>query len=162
MLSDILHACDCVVAQNEAKTTAIIYRCVKNDPTCLEKRNEFGATPLHLAVLSFQRYLVQLLLRFQVDKNATTTDNLHTPLHYAVRCGDVGIVEDLIKANANILARDAEGCTPLHWAAEAGHTEIAQLLLQHGASATMKNQYDELPCDMFLATSNPELFCLLS
>mmetsp|Transcript_6726 Transcript_6726/g.8336 ORF Transcript_6726/g.8336 Transcript_6726/m.8336 type:complete len:141 (+) Transcript_6726:1288-1710(+) len=137
MFFDITQACDGSFAQNEAKTTAIIYRCVKTDASCVNTRNEDGATPLHLAVLSFQRYLVQLLIRFQADTNATTHE-LHTPLHYAARCGDIEIVSDLIRADADIYARDYEGCTPLHLAAEGGHVEIAELLLRHGASPLEK------------------------
>jgi ankyrin repeat protein len=43
------------------------------------------------------------------------------------------IVELLITEGANVNARDGAGRTPLSYAKEEGHTEIAEMLLKHGA-----------------------------
>ncbi len=39
----------------------------------------------------------------------------HTPLHHAVRIGDVAVVETLLSAAADVNAVDNQEATPLHW-----------------------------------------------
>ena len=57
-----------------------------------------------------------------------------TPLHYAVHRGYVEIVQLLLTAGADVMAREGSSDTiPLHWAAEGGHLEVARLLVDHGA-----------------------------
>jgi RNA polymerase sigma factor (sigma-70 family) len=57
-----------------------------------------------------------------------------TPLHYAAHRGYVEIVQLLLTAGADVMAREGSSDTiPLHWAAEGGHLEIARLLVDRGA-----------------------------
>ncbi|MBN1508754.1 MAG: ankyrin repeat domain-containing protein [Sedimentisphaerales bacterium] len=56
-----------------------------------------------------------------------------SPLHDAIRRGDVGKVRSLLEQGANVDKRDAEGLTPLHLAAWKGNAECVALLLGKGA-----------------------------
>jgi len=60
-----------------------------------------------------------------------------SPLHYAVLCGLLSIVESLvIESPKDVHSRDCDHkYTPLHLASELGHVEIARLLVEHGADA---------------------------
>lgn len=61
---------------------------------------------------------------------------LRAPLQHAVMQGDVGLSQKLIRAGADV------GCS-LHAAAQGGHGEIANLLLEKGASPNAKDGRDE-------------------
>uniref|UniRef100_A0A1I8ATV8 ANK_REP_REGION domain-containing protein n=1 Tax=Steinernema glaseri TaxID=37863 RepID=A0A1I8ATV8_9BILA len=57
-----------------------------------------------------------------------------TALHVAASKNYMQIIVPLIKAGANVHARDIDGWTPLHAAAHWGHVEACRLLLENGAS----------------------------
>nr|AFV33485.1 ankyrin domain protein [Wolbachia endosymbiont of Drosophila simulans] len=47
-----------------------------------------------------------------------------TSLHYAVKNGNVGKINDLIKGGKNVDAQDEQGWTPLRWAATGSYTKV--------------------------------------
>lgn len=69
-----------------------------------------------------------------------------TPLHRVAKRGDADALADLIKAGANVNARDKSGNTPLHFAATNGHVSVIETLLRYGAdvNARGKNHYTPL------------------
>ncbi len=54
-----------------------------------------------------------------------------TPLHHAAAFGNVGAIHVLLKAGADVNARNNRGATPLHWSA--ADAEKTRLLLDKGA-----------------------------
>lgn len=54
-----------------------------------------------------------------------------TPLHRASLFGNLEIIKELIKYQANINEKDACGWTPLHHATYNGHLEIVEELIKH-------------------------------
>ncbi|KHJ95116.1 ankyrin repeat protein [Oesophagostomum dentatum] len=62
-----------------------------------------------------------------------------TALHVAAAKGYTQLLELLIKAGGNILARDKDGWTPLHAAAHWAEKDSCKILLEHGASVTDTN-----------------------
>jgi ankyrin repeat protein len=54
-----------------------------------------------------------------------------TPLHHAAAFGNVGAIQVLLKAGADVNARNNRGATPLHWSA--ADAEKTRLLLDKGA-----------------------------
>lgn len=56
-----------------------------------------------------------------------------TPLHYAVINNHISIVAALIKAGADVNARDDGGVTPLFNSELFGHSRITEVLMEAGA-----------------------------
>lgn len=61
------------------------------------------------------------------------TDMQSTPLHFASFYGHNNVVKKLLKAGANIEAKEFEGFTPLLFASQEGRLEIVLKLLRCGA-----------------------------
>lgn len=89
----------------------------------------------------------RLLNEKLVDINVTTPDGL-SGLHEAVICGNLELIEYLIKNGAYIDCGDYEGWTPLHAAASLGQAKVVSLLLDYGASATIVNCENLLAYDL--------------
>jgi ankyrin repeat protein len=100
---------------------------------------EKGFTPLHVAAGQGDLATVTSLL--DCGGVNALDDHKATPLHYA--SGDTGgntqVIALLLKAGANLEAKDADGDTPLSWAAESGHVEAVRFLLQAGAKPDSRN-----------------------
>ncbi len=72
----------------------------------------------------------------KLDEHSMRVDS--TALHLAARNGHLGIVQDLVQANAKVDAEDFVGQTPLMEAAMYAQGDVAQFLLQKGANANHK------------------------
>lgn len=57
------------------------------------------------------------------------------------------MVEVLLKAGANVNAKDNEGATPLHYAAMNDATKLAELLLKAGANVNEKTHSGITPIE---------------
>ena len=97
--------------------------------------NELGVSPLYLALENGFPALATRLLEAGANP-ALPRESGETPLMTAARRGEATIVQALLKRGANVNARTAKfGQTALMWAA--GHPRIVELLLQHGADASV-------------------------
>ena len=67
-------------------------------------------------------------------------DAKEAPLHVASRCGNLEIVELLVKHGANISAVDAKGRTCLHCAVQSGHNSCLRFLLQTGCQEIIEER----------------------
>jgi ankyrin repeat protein len=85
-------------------------------------------------------------------------DNGNTPLHCAAVLGRTRIAERLIRRGAALEARDFAGATPLRRGAGFipgvghGHADTAALLLRHGANLDARNNWNDTPVAVGLAT----------
>lgn len=73
------------------------------------------------------------------------TENSQTVLMIAARKGHVAIVEALLRAKADVNARNKEGETALHVAAFEGRTDAVKALLAKGADANAKDNNGVAP-----------------
>ncbi|MEM6434790.1 MAG: ankyrin repeat domain-containing protein [Cyanobacteria bacterium P01_D01_bin.115] len=104
--------------------------------------------PLIEATLAGELDAVRSHLQTGTDPNVVY--NTNTALTYAARDGFTEIAHELIEAGAEVNWIDGEGVTPLILAAFKGHTELAALLLNHGADPTVKDQWDRTALDYAL------------
>ena len=84
-----------------------------------------------------------------------------TPLHRAVRQGDVKAVERLLAEGADVNARDKYENTPLHLAAGEGNVRIAEMLLAKGASLAAVSSSGDTPLHRAARAGNVEAMKLL-
>ncbi|XP_056271467.1 oxysterol-binding protein-related protein 1 isoform X2 [Pseudoliparis swirei] len=81
-----------------------------------------------------------------------------TPLHLACYFGHKDVVEELLKAGADVNLPNNVGDTPLHKAAFTGRKEVVMLLLRYDASAAVINGTAQIPKDV---TQNAEITGML-
>uniref|UniRef100_A0A8D2MH86 Oxysterol-binding protein n=1 Tax=Zonotrichia albicollis TaxID=44394 RepID=A0A8D2MH86_ZONAL len=77
---------------------------------------------------------------FDINCKGRSKSNMGwTPLHLACYFGHAVVVEDLLKAGADVNVLNDMGDTPLHRAAFTGRKEVVMLLLQHNADPSIVN-----------------------
>lgn len=105
-----------------------------------------GWTPLHEATFKGHEPCAIALVRLGARVNQSVdrggSNAKATPLKYAARCNSVPMVKALIKAGAEVDAKDTEGSTPLMQAASSDQgVDVARLLLEAGANIHARNKY---------------------
>lgn len=112
---------------------------------------EFGRTPLELAVLRGEVEMARMLIEAKADPEARWYDG--TQLMQAVESGYQRMTALLLEKYPDMLhQKNSEGDAPLHMAARKGHAEITAMLIDAGADATLKNGKNRTP--LYLAQAN--------
>jgi ankyrin repeat protein len=97
----------------------------------------FFITPLMMAVLNFDlpsvRLLIQKGVNTEVGDKELESGGGRTALHYAARFGIEPIVEELVRAKANVNAIDNYTATPLWYASRHRHIGTVRFLLSNDA-----------------------------
>ncbi|XP_035025880.1 oxysterol-binding protein-related protein 1 isoform X1 [Hippoglossus stenolepis] len=110
---------------------------------------------------------IQRLLQSRVDQGSSLNLNCRssgksssgwTPLHMASYFGHREVVEELLKAGADVNLQNNMGDTPLHKAAYTGRKEIVLLLLRFDAGANIINGTAQIPQDV---TEDDEIITML-
>ncbi|XP_060099880.1 oxysterol-binding protein-related protein 1 isoform X2 [Heteronotia binoei] len=92
---------------------------------------------------------------FNINCKGRSKSNLGwTPLHLACYFGHTSVVEDLLKAGAEVNVLNDMGDTPLHRAAFTGRKEVAMLLLEYDADTSTVNGNGQTAKDV---THNKEI-----
>ena len=107
----------------------------------IHRINRFGETALMLAAWKNRREAMQWLLQRGARPNRA--DREWTALHYATFSGHADLVDDLLKAGADINARSTNGSTVIMMAAREGHGTLAQRLMAAGANPAIQNDFNE-------------------
>nr|XP_033789942.1 ankyrin repeat domain-containing protein 12 isoform X2 [Geotrypetes seraphini] len=113
----------------------------------VNKRNERGETPLHMAAIRGDVSQVKELIGLGANVNVKDFAGW-TPLHEACNMGYYDVAKVLIAAGADVNTQGLDDDTPLHDAASSGHREIVKLLLRHGGNAYQANKHGERPVDI--------------
>jgi ankyrin repeat protein len=114
---------------------------VEHDPSCVNVKDIYKRTSLHEAAYGefpdkAEEYckIVNFLLDNGSKIDPQDKDGF-TPLHSAIRCGNLRIVKILVRRGADINKVDFYlGVTPFYIAVVFGHLEIIKYLLKKGAS----------------------------
>ncbi|KAB5528448.1 hypothetical protein PHYPO_G00140320 [Pangasianodon hypophthalmus] len=113
----------------------------------IHRRNKFGETRLHLAVMKGDLQFVKDII--EVGASVNLADNAGwTPLHEAVLGHNYTIAETLLKAGALVNSVGHEGITPLQDAVQLGNFKLVHLLLKWGADPLLKNQKGDNAIDL--------------
>ena len=108
-------------------------------------KNEFGDTALHDASYHSDPAVVEELLKYGADVNASGEQEA-TPLHIAE---DPSVIKILLQYGADMNALSKGGNTPLHVKAEKKESsEALKVLLKHRANANARNDQGETPVDI--------------
>ncbi|WP_448218487.1 ankyrin repeat domain-containing protein [Endozoicomonas sp. 2B-B] len=99
-------------------------------------------TPLILASNEGDEVIVDHLLKAGAEVNTARTEDGATALMVAAQRGRTNCVKLLLKARANVNARNVTGATPLYFAAEKGRTGCVKLLLNAGADRNIPKTSD--------------------
>ncbi|KAM4729416.1 B-cell lymphoma 3 protein isoform 1-T2 [Anableps anableps] len=106
--------------------------------------DRFGVTALHVASALDYEDMVQFLLDREADPSAATLLDQQTPLHYATKNDAVRAIRLLLQSGASISCTDYKQRMPLQLAANIGCSEAAQVLLELGANAGVKDSDGQL------------------
>ena len=106
----------------------------------IEARDRAGGTPLLRAVERGDHELVQLLVDYGADVNASDVRRGATAVHRAVARRDLDLIRYLLSHGAYINARDRYGSTPLDWTdspltggGRPDTLSVVHLLIENGA-----------------------------
>ncbi|MEG5038185.1 MULTISPECIES: ankyrin repeat domain-containing protein [unclassified Microcoleus] len=109
--------------------------------------DEYGNTPLHLAVDRGSQDIAELLIANGARVNARN-ENGQTPLYRAIAIGHNEIAALLINNGTDVNNIDGSGTTPLHKAAHYGTVKILKLLIAKGAEINIQDNQRKTPLDI--------------
>jgi serine/threonine-protein phosphatase 6 regulatory ankyrin repeat subunit A/serine/threonine-protein phosphatase 6 regulatory ankyrin repeat subunit B len=100
-----------------------------------------GATPLFCAVAKGKTEVVIHLIGNGADVNLCEGGPFSfSPLHAAVQCGNLKVMDCLIKAGANMNVRNSKGATPLFCAVAEEKTNAVIHLVKCGADVNIRKR----------------------
>lgn len=115
---------------------------------CTARRAEL--TPLVEAARSGDVHAIRSLCVHGADPDQPSGVNDWTPLLHAVHTKQLQSVAALLDAGAKVNRATSSGMTPLMLAAGYGQHDVVELMLAHGANATLHDEAGEVALDYAL------------
>lgn len=123
-------------------------RDIKRLERMVSQLKEYNAKLL-MSVNSGEINKIKQYLELGADINSTNGSLTGlTPLHLAVKNGNLDIVNFLVKAQADLETKTKSGDTPLHLAIISGKIEIIQCLIDAETNINVKNNFGITPIDL--------------
>ncbi|KAF6146080.1 hypothetical protein GIB67_033439 [Kingdonia uniflora] len=116
--------------------------------------------PLHTLAASGEFYLVDALLKHNVDINAADKDGL-TALHKAILCKKQAVANYLLRESANPLVRDKEGATLMHYAVQIASLPTIKILLLYNVEINLADDDGWTPLHLAVQTRRTDVVRLL-
>ena len=125
-------------------------------------QGEKNTTPLHLALRKCRPMISQKLLDHGADPNAKDRQG-QTPLQLLLRQQhdeyvSFSLAQQLLYHGADVNAKDKSNVTALHLAMDQCEVQLPQLLLDHGANISIKNDRDMTHCTYYWKVTASEIF----
>ncbi|RXK13544.1 hypothetical protein CP965_06995 [Halarcobacter mediterraneus] len=125
--------------------TLFFIGCAKQNS--LQKESSFVSEPLHNAVRSNNKELVNSLIKENKELLNKKDRFGYTPLHLASRFNHLEIVKLLIDSGAEVNTQDKYGDTPLIDATKNNFTSISKLLVCNKADVLVEDKYGKKALD---------------
>nr|KYP66641.1 hypothetical protein KK1_012942 [Cajanus cajan] len=116
--------------------------------------------PLHTLAACGEFYLLDSLLKHNVDINAVDTDGL-TALHRAIIGKKQAITNYLLRNSANPFVQDKEGATLMHYAVLTASTQTIKLLLLYNVDINLQDNNGWTPLHLAVQAQRTDLVKLL-
>ena len=116
-------------------------------------KDEFGQTPLHIAALSHNKEVIDILLSYGADVNARDK-YANTPIHAAAIGNNIAAVKALVEHGAEVNCKNESGKTPLHEAVLRHNKEVINTLLSYGADVNAIDEYANTPLHQAAIVNN--------
>ena len=129
---------------NEALIEATLQRARDAAPSPLEDSRE----NIWVAIKTENREALKAHLASGVDLNTQDPQTGLTPLSWASFAGRLDIAEDIIKAGADVNAKNRDGGTALHEATFMGRDRVARALLRNGADVEATDDNGQTPLNL--------------
>jgi len=113
-------------------------------------------------VLAWNNEVIGVKLHIYAGTDIDQADEFgNIPLLLAVERGHIGVLELLIKHEANLEVSDPDGFTPLIMSAELNHPELLQLLLDGGADIAAEDKAERTALDWAIIMQSAEAETIL-
>lgn len=156
-IAEYLVACGCPYLSHHAAAIDDIdglARMLADDGAAAHTRDRRHATPLHHAAGGDSTRCVRMLLSVGADPQATDRHG-HEPLAYAVEANAIQAARALLDAGANCnAAAGHNGGMVLHRALTNRHLDMAELLLEQGASPNRRDHAGKTALHEAIATAS--------
>ncbi len=147
---EMLHAADTTVPEEKNRLLEEAFRCgylsvvrrlVQAGMSFdIEAQNKEYETRLHQAVKKQHRHIAAFLLDKGANVNTKTSFFERTPVHDAVKNGDIGMLELLIRYDANCDVKTALYETPLHYSVQVQRPDLVKALLSRQVNCNQCSQ----------------------
>ncbi|XP_036378498.1 fibronectin type 3 and ankyrin repeat domains protein 1 isoform X2 [Megalops cyprinoides] len=125
-------------------------------------RDRAGCTPLHWAADGGHLPVLMYMIQDGCEVDARDSVSFWTPLmRVSAVSGNPAVASLLIRAGADVNARDKDGKTPLMVAVLNNHEPLVQLLLGNGADPHVKNEFGSGVTEMAKAFGRQNIIHLL-
>jgi ankyrin repeat protein len=138
-----------------------IVQYLVNKKADINKKDNFGGTPLHMATLSGKKEIVEFLISKGADITARS-QNGKIPMQLAFESEHLEIIELFFKRGVDVKKPiDQFNRTLLHKAAVMGKAKVAGYLLDKGINIDHKDKTDRSALDLAIASGNKNVVDVL-
>ncbi|XP_038974724.1 ankyrin repeat domain-containing protein, chloroplastic [Phoenix dactylifera] len=116
--------------------------------------------PIHTLAASGEFYLLDALLKQNVDINAIDKDGL-SAIHRAILCKKQAIFDYLLRNSANPFVRDRDGATLIHYAVQTAASQTIKILLLYNVDINFSDNDGWTPLHLAVQTRRTDIVRLL-
>ncbi|CAD5176250.1 unnamed protein product [Musa acuminata subsp. malaccensis] len=116
--------------------------------------------PLHSLAASGEFFLLDTLLKHNVDINGVDKDGL-SAIHKAILCKKQAVINYLLRNSANPFIRDKDGATLMHYAVQTASSQTIKILLLYSVDINLADDDGWTPLHLAVQTQRTDIVRLL-